>query len=87
MLLNNMATFKCRWNTNATSEEYFPPDWLPEYICEAEDEAHALYKYEIWLKGIDKHPSNSEYKIPPIEDYIKRDFASGGWGMYSELID
>ena len=83
-----MRKFKCKWNVNATAEEYPAniPSWLPEYTVEASDQANALYKYEHWLCEIGKHPSPKYFKSQSLEQYLSKEYASGGWGLFATEI-
>lgn len=51
----------------------------PPVNVKAIDEAHALHKYYVflWVHGLVPKPKQ-------LNEYLKEEYASGGWGMFAE---
>lgn len=79
----DMKEFKCTWDIGAVQQEYTGPKYLPEKTIRAINKAHALYYYELWLQENGHLPPDG---LPPLEEYIKKEFASGGWGLSAEEV-
>ncbi len=57
---------------------------MEKFICEAEDETEALFKYHIWISIREKR-RDIIYKS--LSEYRKSEYASGGWGFCAYKLD
>jgi hypothetical protein len=51
--------------------------WKPPFICKAENETEALWKYHVWITWKDK----SKLYWKSFQEYRQCDYAAGGWGF------
>jgi len=54
------------------------------FVCEAKNKAEALYKYHVFLFLRNK---NQKLSWLTLSDYIREDYAEGGWGYSALQLD